>query len=168
VAESGNITPAAEFNFYCDPESARGVLRSLCTKTLVPLDVTNRVVLSYDLLNQLPPESTKVGGLLHKILPPAFRAYRQQFGLEGIHVHDSVTLMAVTNPELFSTVEMAGDVEIQGDLTMGATVFDRRRVPAWRHNLEVATDMQEEEVVRELIACLANSGRRTGRNRFEL
>lgn len=168
VTESGNITPAAEFNFYCDPESARVVLRSLCTKSLVPLDVTNRIVLSYDLLNQLPPESTKVGRLLHQIMPPAFRAYRQQFGLEGIHVHDSVTLMAVTNPELFSTKEMAGDVETHGDLTMGATIFDRRRVPAWRHNLEVAVDMQKDDVVRELLSCLANSGRRTGRNRFEL
>lgn len=168
VAVPGNITPAAEFNFYCDPESARAVLRSLCTKTLVPLDVTNRVVLSFDLLNQLPPETTKVGGLLHQILPPAFRAYRQQFGLEGIHVHDSVTLMAVTNPELFTAKEMAGDVETRGDLTMGATVFDRRRVPAWRHNLEVAMDMQKDDVVRELIASLANSGRRTSRNRFEI
>lgn len=168
VAVSGNVTPAAEFNFYCDPESARSVLRSLCTKTLVPLDITNQVVLSYDLLNQLPPETTKVGSLLHQILPPAFRAYRQQFGLEGIHVHDSLTLMAVTNPELFSMQEMACDVETKGDLTMGATVFDRRRVPAWRHNLEVASDMQKDEVIRELIESLANSGRRTGRNRFEI
>lgn len=168
VAAPGNVTPAAEFNFYCDPESARAVLRSPCTKTLVPLDVTNRVVMSLDLLNQLPPETTKVGGLLHQILPPAFRAYRQQFGLEGIHVHDSVTLMAVMNPELFTAKEMAGDVETRGDLTMGATVFDRRRVPAWRFNLEVAVEMQKDEVVQEMLASLANSGRRTGRNRFEI
>ncbi len=168
VAVPGNITPAAEFNFYCDPESARAVVRSLCTKTLVPLDVTNRVVLSYDFLNQLPSETTKVGALLHQILPPAFRAYRQQFGLEGIHVHDSVTLMAVAHPELFTTREMAGDVETRGDLTMGATVFDRRRVPAWRYNLEVAMEMQKDDVIRELIAGLVNSGRLTSRNRFEV
>jgi hypothetical protein len=43
--------------------------------------------------------------------------------------------MAVTNPELFVTQEMAGDVEVHGELTMGATVFDRRRVPAWRHEM---------------------------------
>jgi len=168
VAAPGNITPAAEFNFYCDPESARCVVRSRCTKTLVPLDITNQLLLSFDLLNQLPPESTKVGKLLHQILPPAFRAYRQQFGLEGIHVHDSIAYTAVVHPELFTTQEMAGDVEIQGDLTMGATVFDRRRVPAWRHNLEVATSMSHEEVKTALTDSLANAGRRTGRNRFEI
>ena len=94
VSGPGNITPAAEFNIYCDPASAQAVFRSPSTKTLVPLDLTNQIVLSYDLFNQLPDESTKVGKFLREILPPAFRAYRQQFGLEGIHVHDSVALMA--------------------------------------------------------------------------
>ena len=168
VAGPGNVTPAAEFNFYCDPQSARSVVRSRCTKTLVPLDITNRVVMSYDLLNQLPPETSKVGRLLRQILPPAFRAYRQQFGLEGIHAHDSIALMAVLNPDLFTTQEMAGDVEIQGDLTMGATVFDRRRVPAWRHNIEVAIDMQKDAVIAEMLAVLAEAGRRTSKNRFEV
>lgn len=168
VSGPGNVTPAAEFNFYCDPQSARSVVRSRCTKTLVPLDITNRIVMSYDLLNQLPPETTKVGRLLRQILPPAFRAYRQQFGLEGIHAHDSVALMAVLNPGLFTTQEMAGDVETRGDLTMGATVFDRRRVPAWRHNMEVVTDMQKDAVIAEMLATLAEAGRRTGRNRFDV
>ncbi|GAF87777.1 unnamed protein product, partial [marine sediment metagenome] len=131
IAGPGNITPAAEFNVYCDPASARAVFRSHCTKTLIPLDVTNRVELSYDLFNQLPDETTKVGRFLRKILPPAFRAYRQEFGVEGIHVHDSVTLMAAIYPDLFTTEEMAGDVETSGELTAGATIFDRRRVPAW-------------------------------------
>jgi purine nucleosidase len=151
VRSAGNITPAAEFNIYCDPESARAVFRARCTKTLVPLDVTNRVVLSFDLLNQLPDENTRVGRFLRKILPPAFRAYRQQFGLEGIHVHDSVALTAVTHPELFTTREMAGDVETEGELTVGATVFDRRRVPAWRHNMEVALEMDAPKVIEEIV-----------------
>ena len=160
VAGPGNITPAAEFNIYCDPVSAQAVFRSHSTKTLVPLDVTNRIVLSYDLFNQLPEESTKVGGFLRKILPPAFRGYRQQFGLEGIHVHDAITLTAVTHPELFTTEEMAGDVETMGELTSGVTVFDRRRVPAWRHNMEVALDMHANGVTDAIIRALNDAARR--------
>jgi len=110
----------------------------------------------------LPSESTAIGALLHKILPPAFRAYRQEFGLEGIHVHDSVALMSVIHPELFTMQEMAGDVEIAGDLTTGATVFDRRRVPAWRHNMEVAVDMQTDRVVEEIVRAVNSAAARAG------
>ena len=155
VSGPGNITPAAEFNMYCDPVAAQVVFRSPSTKTLIPLDVTNRIELSYDLFHKLPDESTRVGRLLRQVLPPVFRGYRQQFGLEGIHVHDTVTLMATLHPELFVTKSMAGDVETQGDLTLGATVFDRRRVPAWRHNMEVAVDMQKDAVTKSILHDLA-------------
>jgi inosine-uridine nucleoside N-ribohydrolase len=155
VSGPGNITPAAEFNMFCDSVSAQAVFRSPSTKTLIPLDVTNRIELSYDLFHQLPDESTRVGRLLRQLLPAAFRGYRQQFGLEGIHVHDTVTLMACMHPELFVMKSMAGDVETQGELTIGATVFDRRRVPAWRHNMEVAVDMQKEAVIEAIVRGLS-------------
>ena len=162
VSGPGNITPAAEFNIYCDPRSAQAVFRSHSTKTLIPLDVTNRIVLSYDLFNRLPDESTKVGRFLRQLLPSAFRSYRQQFGLEGIHVHDSVALMAALHPELFITEEMAGDVETGGELTAGMTVFDRRQVPAWRHNMEVAVDIRPDAVADEIIRTLVSAARRAG------
>jgi purine nucleosidase len=161
VAGPGNITPAAEFNIYCDPESARAVFRSRTTKTLIPLDVSNRLVLGFEFLAQMPDETTRVGKLVRKILPPAFRAYRQEQALEGIHLHDSITLVAVTNPELFVTQEMAGDVEVRGELTAGATVFDRRRVPAWRHNMEVAVDMDVHKVAQQIIRNLTQAGKCT-------
>jgi purine nucleosidase len=154
VAGSGNVTPAAEFNMFCDPVAAQTVFRSPSTKTLVPLDVTNRIELSYDLFNQLPDETTRVGKLLRTLLPAAFRGYRQQFGLEGIHVHDTVTLMTLMHPELFTMKAMAGEVETRGELTLGATVFDRRRVPAWRHNMEVVMDIQKEAVIEAIIRDL--------------
>jgi inosine-uridine nucleoside N-ribohydrolase len=158
----GNITPTAEFNFYCDPASAQAVFRSPTTKTLVPLDVTNRIVLSYDLFNRLPDESNKVGWFLHQVLPPAFRGYRQQFGLEGIHVHDTAALMAAMHPELCTAKEMAGDVETMGELTTGMTVFDRRRIPVWRHNMEVVVEMDTEKVIEAIISGLTGAAAQAG------
>ncbi len=162
VASAGNVTPAAEFNIFCDPEAAQTVFRSPSTKTLIPLDVTNRVVLTFDFLRQLPPESTKVGMLLRAVLPPAFRVYHQELGVEGIHCHDTVALIAATCPELFSFQEMAADVETAGHLTTGATVFDRRRAPAWRHNLAVAQEMDSERVTQEINAGLKRAADRAG------
>jgi purine nucleosidase len=136
------------------------VFRSASTKSLIPLDVTNRIILSFDLFHQLPPESTKIGWFLRQVLPSAFRGYRQQFGLEGIHVHDTIALMALAYPELFTTQEMAGDVETLGEFTTGMTVFDRRRVPAWRHNMEVAVDMQKDKVIEKIIHGLDRAAKR--------
>ncbi len=162
VAGPGNITPTAEFNIYCDPPAARAVFRSPSTKTLIPLDATNRIVLNFDLLNKLPAPSTKVGNILHRILPPAFRGYRQRFGLEGIHVHDSVALMASIHPELFTIEEMAGDVETAGELTLGMTVFDRRRVPKWRRNIGVAQHLRQREVVDAILRGIREAAAHAG------
>jgi len=159
VRGPGNITAAAEFNMYCDPQSARAVFRSRCTKTLVPLDVTNQVVMTYDLFHELPAESTRAGKFLRTILPPVFRSYRQEFGLEGIHIHDAVALAALTDAELFATEEMVGDVETKGELTTGATIFDRRRVPVFQHNMEVAVGVDIEKVKAQVMRGLERAGR---------
>ena len=92
--------------------------------------------------------------MLRKILPSAFRGYRQRFGIEGIHVHDTITLMAVLYPELFTAQEMVGDVETMGELTTGMTVFDRRRIPARQYNMEVAMDLEKEKVIEKIIRGL--------------
>lgn len=162
VTSPGNVTPAAEFNIFCDPEAAQTVFRSLSTKMLVPLDVTNQAVLTFDFLCQLPPESTRVGMLLRAVLPPAFRVYHQELGVEGIHCHDTVTLIAAACPELFTFREMAVDVETAGRLTTGATVFDRRRVPAWRHNLAVAQQMDIAKVTEQIVAGLQRAADQAG------
>lgn len=158
LSGSGNVTPAAEFNIYCDPPAARTVFRSNVTKTLVPLDITTQVVFAYDLLDQLPSESTRAGRFLRKILPYVFRSHRQELGLEGIYLHDAVALAAVLHPELFELEMTAGDVETAGELTFGATVFDRRRVREWRANLAVVTSLDTTAVADSVLRGLAAAG----------
>ena len=85
-------------------------------------------------------ESTRAGKFLRQILPFAFRAQRQVLGQEHINLHDVAAMVAVTNPELFETEMLAGDVETEGELTNGMVVFDRRKasIRQWRPNVEVA------------------------------
>jgi purine nucleosidase len=142
----GNVTAAAEFNMYCNAEAARAVFHSTVTKTLIPMDLTSRVVLSFDLLEKIPDGNSRSGELLRQILPGAFRAYRQHLGVEGIYMHDAVAIIAALEPDLFTTERMYGDVEIDGTLTYGATVFDRRRNPDSRPNMDVAVEMDTAAV----------------------
>ncbi|HTQ38935.1 MAG TPA: nucleoside hydrolase [Pirellulales bacterium] len=136
----GRVSPVADFNIYCDPLSARHVLKSPATKTLVPLDVSGELAFTFDLLDQLPAETTRAGKFLRQILPFAYRAQRQVLGQEHVNLHDVAAIVAVTNPELFETEALAGDVETEGELTGGMVVFDRRRasIREWRQNMDVA------------------------------
>ena len=52
LAGPGNVTAAAEFNIYCDAEAARAVFHSQVTKTLIPIDLTSRMLMSFDLLGE--------------------------------------------------------------------------------------------------------------------
>ncbi len=105
----GNVTPAAEFNIYCDPESARAVFRSqVASMTLVPIDVTRQVTFGYDLLDRLPDGRSRVGRFFSKCLPHLFRSYRQELGFESICLNDAVALVAALHPELFEIELAAG------------------------------------------------------------
>lgn len=157
IGGPGNVTAAAEFNIYCDAEAARKVFHSAVTKTLIPIDLTSRVVLSFDLLEKIPDGDSGHGKLLRQILPGAFRAYRQQLGVEGIHLHDAVAIVAAIEPELFTTERMYGDVETDGTLTYGATVFDRRRHSDSRPNMDVAVDMDAAAVTDRIVQRLTSA-----------
>ena len=158
----GNVTAAAEFNMYFDANSARTVFQRPMTKTLIPLDVTRRLKFPLDFLDQIPAESTRVGAFLARILPFYYRVYHQQLGQESIFLHDVITLAAVLEPDLFEFKEMAGDVETRGDLTLGATIFDRRHNIRWRPNMDVAVDVDTDQVFDVILKSLALAGSATG------
>jgi purine nucleosidase len=161
VAAPGNVTPAAEFNIFCDPAAAQTVFRSAMTKTLVPLDVTTQVVQTFDFLDQIPDDSSRAGAFLRKTLPYMYRSHRQHLGEEGIHLHDAVALVAATDRELFELKQMHGDVETSGELTRGATVFDRRRLPQSRPNIEVAVNADAAAVTDCILRGLTEAARAT-------
>lgn len=157
----GNVTPCAEFNIYYDPFSARAVFRSPTTKTLIPLDIATQVSWSFDLIEQLPSEDSRAGRLLRRILPFQFRSSRQSLGLENILLSDTVAMAAALNPELFEMSELAGDVEVSGELTTGATIFDRRANSRTRGDMEVATNLKADRVADCIVRSLAEAGRQT-------
>jgi purine nucleosidase len=161
VMAGGNITAAAELNMHCDPNAARTVFRSPTTKTLIPLDVTQQVAFSLDLLDLLPGETTRAGRFLRRILPFSFHAHHQELGRESIYLHGTVAVLALVHSGLFTTTEMAGDVETRGDLTTGATIFDRRAKPLWLTNMEVATKIDGAAATDAIVQGLADAGRCT-------
>ena len=69
--------------------------------------------------------------------------------------------MAALQPELFQTEEMAGDVETQGELTRGMTIFDQRAHRDWRINMDVVLDLDVSEVQAAIERGLKYAGQQT-------
>lgn len=158
VAAGGDVTPAAEFNIYSAPEAARTVLGSPAAKTLVPYDATQKVTLTYSDYSRLKVDgNTRVGRLLEQTLPFAFRAHHEHLGMEGIAIPEVVALVSVLHPRLFGRRSLSVDVETQGELTRGMTVFDRRRRAPRAANIDVITDVDAQGVLDYLTRILGSS-----------
>lgn len=155
VTAGGDVTPAAEFNIYLNPEAARTVLRSPATKTLVPRDVSCQPILTFDQQKRLPHgETSRMGRFLQQTLSFALRAHHQHLGLEGMRLQEVVALASISRPHLFQITEMAVDVETKGELTRGMTVFDRRGPQHWKSNIDVVRDADAQGVIDYLSAVL--------------
>lgn len=148
VAAGGDVTAAAEFNIYSNPEAAAAVFAQQMSTLLVPLDVGHRLMLSFDQYQRwdLGAESN-LGRLLDQTLPFALRASRQHLGLEGVRLPEVIALALITEPKLFERETMAVEVETSGQITRGATVVDRRDVHRWESNVEVATNVDVQGVI---------------------
>lgn len=150
----GNVTPTAEFNMHFDPQSAQAVFHSATTKSLIPLEIARDLSFGFELVEKLPPKYTKVGAVLGEIVPHYCRAIRQHLGQESINLHAVLPILMLVEPMLFGWEEMAGDVEVGGELSRGTTVFDRRSPRQWRANMEVATSIDRDAAYDAFYNCL--------------
>lgn len=138
VEAGGDVTAAAEFNMYVNPIAARTVLRSRVTKTLVPLDVCRKITITVSQYERfMAGLSGPAKDLFERLLPYAFRASHEVFGIEGVALNEVVALAAAARPDLFGRTAMAVNVETTGELTRGMTVFDRRGQRQWQANIDV-------------------------------
>ncbi|QEY26337.1 nucleoside hydrolase [Neisseria zalophi] len=122
--EAGNITPAAEFNFYVDPHAAQIVLQSGVPITILPLDVTHKACITTKRMDVLRQQDNINGSRLADILQSYERFDIQKFGLDGGPLHDPCAITCAVFPEMFSGKNCHVAVETQSELTMGACVVD--------------------------------------------
>ena len=119
-AGRGNVTPAAEYNIWADPEAAAAVFRAGWTVTMLGLDVTLRTGATAEVLQRMG----ELGPLGTELLRPALAQYRSVSEPGGPPVHDVCAVAWVAQPELFGLVPARVQVKLAGQLTAGMTVTD--------------------------------------------
>src|SRR5712692_11006546 len=118
----GNITPAAEFNMYVDPEAARIVFQSGIPITMVGLDVTRKTSLTEEHVRVLEAAQNPVSQAAAKIGRNAINHNRERGFLVGPNMHDSLAVAAFLDPTILKWQEYYVDVETTGELTAGETL----------------------------------------------
>jgi purine nucleosidase len=124
MSEGGNITAAAEFNFYVDPEAAARVFLSGAAITMIPLDCTHQALLTDQRLEMLRSAGTPVGTAFYHLLEWNKRFDRAKYGWAGGPLHDATVTAYLMSPELFAGRTVRVDIECNSPLTLGASVVD--------------------------------------------
>jgi inosine-uridine nucleoside N-ribohydrolase len=137
--EPGDASAVAEFHFFCDPAAARQVLRCGAPITLLPLDVTRKLLFAPTELLSLPASESRTTSFLRQIVPQGIIGAASLYGVEGFYLQDVLGLIPLVMPNALMTRSVAVDVELRGELTRGMSVFDVRWGVAAKPNVELAT-----------------------------
>jgi inosine-uridine nucleoside N-ribohydrolase len=156
IAE-GNVTPAAEFNIWADPEAAARVFGSGIDVTMVGLDVTHRALLSGAHAEQLRGAG-RAGRFVAELLDFYGVFHREVYGFDGSPVHDAVAVAQVIRPELLELETLNVRVDCESSLCRGRTVVDVRRRTGLEPNANVAVGIESAGFLDLLLERLARLG----------
>lgn len=122
--EVGNITPAAEFNIYVDPQAADIVFKSGVDIVVMPLDVTHQALVTGERNAAFRAIGTKVGEAVAQMTEFFERYDREKYGSLGAPLHDPCVIAYLIRPALFTGRHVNVEIETRSELTMGMTVAD--------------------------------------------
>jgi purine nucleosidase len=135
----GNVTPAAEYNIWCDPEAARIVVRSGLPIELVGWHLCRgEAVLNPSDIQHVLSFATAVAKFAIECNSRAQEAFFKQSGEHGISLPDPVAMAIALDPSIVTwQSQHFVDIEIGSELTRGMTVIDRLNVAHDERNRDV-------------------------------
>ena len=147
IAE-GNVTPAAEFNIWCDPEAAARVFASGIEVTMIGLDVTHKALFTTAHIGRL---AGRVGEMVTELLRFYDKFHRDVYGFDGSPIHDAVAVAHVLRPELVKTLHRNVEIDVESELCRGRTVVDLWQRTERKPNCHVGVEIDAEGFLELLI-----------------
>ena len=156
IAE-GNMTPAAEFNIWADPEAAARVFRSGLDVTMIGLDVTHGALLTPAWAERFRAAG-RVGTFVAELVEFFKRYHARTYGWDGAPIHDAVALAHAFRPGIVRTEHMNVEVETESELTRGRTVADRWHRTERPPNAHVGVEVDADAFFELLLERIASFG----------
>jgi len=156
IAE-GNMTPAAEFNIWADPEAAQKVFHAGVPVTMIGLDVTHRALLTPAWAERFRA-SGRLGVFVAELVEFFKRYHERTYGWDGAPIHDAVALAQVFRPELVRTEHRNVEIELESELCRGRTVVDLWSRTERAPNADVGVDIEGDAFFELLLERVASLG----------
>jgi inosine-uridine nucleoside N-ribohydrolase len=140
IAE-GNVTPAAEFNIWADPEAAARVFAADIDTTMVGLDVTHKALFTSAHVARL---EGRVGRMVAELLEFYGHFHKEVYNFDGSPIHDAVAVAHVIRNDIVKTEHLNTEIDIESELCRGRTVVDVWRRSGREPNSHVGIDIDAD------------------------
>jgi purine nucleosidase len=146
---AGNISPAAEFNFWQDPDAADIVFKSGAAITMVGLDVCHRTFLYPDQVRECAASDNLLGKFVIEATAPWFKIMAEGEGSGSLHLYDSLAMAVAIDPDLVRLEESFVEIETSNGPAQGMSVshhkaFQRAIFNHPETNSSVALDVRTD------------------------
>lgn len=155
IYTEGNVTSAAEFNIYQDPEAARIVMQSGCNIYLNTLDISMKAVFRHEDKERLRAKGGRIPTFVAELLDFFGKTYEGHFGVPDCPVHDALCVGMLIDDEMIETKHTFVDISCNDPLTRGETVADIWNVTGNAPNCHISVKVDRERFVEMIIEHMA-------------
>ena len=150
----GNVTPAAEFNIFCDPEAADIVFTSGIKVTMIGLDVTRKILITNKINEEIKNINNKASTLFYPLMKVFIENQKKVFGFDGAPLHDPATIVYLVKPEIFKAEFMNVTIDVSKGPSYGRTNCDQFDYLKLKKNAFVALDVDVDAYFEEIKNCI--------------
>ena len=153
----GNVTAAAEFNVFADPEAADLVFKSGAPLNMIGLNLTHQVLMGSEHADYCYGLNTLIGKTAGDLLNFNGRTHGTDKGSNLGAMHDPCAVLAVTHPELFVSKPRSVVVELEGSHTRGQTLVDEREWVEVEKNCNVFYEVDSKNVIELILQAISEA-----------
>ena len=155
IVDPGNVTSAAEFNIYQDPEAAKIVFQSGCNIYLNTLDISMKAVFNEEDKERIRAMGGKIPTLVADFLDFFGGTHVKHFGFFQCPIHDALCVGTLIDDKLIEYGRTYVDISTADELTRGETVADLWNVTGHEPNCYYATKVDRERFVEMIVSHMA-------------